>query len=785
MTYANSLRKAAATGTFSVIEDAVDAVIAARDPALWAHLIEGCHFDPNALVSYGPPCGEIVPGKAFMALRSRDQRWLDHALRVLLARAPDAYTDAVALRDSVTSLSVRTPEATPGLPIDLSPLESFTKLERLLVRCVKNLVHPESCAKIPSLTHLQLVDTPLVDLSPIAGAPRLERLELDWLDGLPDLRALSAMREVRLGVLGTLSSLDGLASAPLTSLVIEHIEHPDAITDLAALGGLTSLRRLTLGGLSSLRDASALATLTNLEELGLSGASSLTDIAPLASLARLRALDLRGTAALTDPTGLGALASLRALLLHGSGITLKSLPAARREAATASKDATLAERLREDDLQRARAARPAALDPTTHPLWAKLSTLLFAKDHALIDQGVELMASLDDSALFDAVLSDVRWVSPAPRPGRRPELGGAHAALVPGRLTQLPHTHAALRDRALLGLLAAAPEGSLVAKALRDEPTAVDMDGVVDYAPALPLDLRPLAALPHLEHLNLSRAPSAQGLASLTSLRSLRATEVTLPALGAHPHLERLELDGVGATDLSSLPALPALTSLSLARFNAELPLITGFSRLETVSVSAPQGATALAFSELPALREVTLGYVYNVKSVTLRDCPALERLAVQNMGALRLTLEALPSLRRLELSAMVVGIGLDVEGLESLRALESLVISGPSFDVKGALDRIRAPLGALAIHHWIPADLHAVARLTTLRSLSLSECGLFSVHPLAGCTQLESLDLRGNRGLTDPRPLEAMPALRELKIGRSGIRRAKLSPRLQAVVKD
>ncbi len=90
-----------------------------------------------------------------------------------------------------------------------------------------------------------------------------------------------------------------------------------------------------------------------------------------------------------------------------------------------------------------------------HALLPRLKKLLLARDAALIDQGVELVRSLGDAALFDTLLNGVGWAAtPSPDASEDRSFG---ALTMRGSYFEDTAPATPLRVRAVLALAAAAP----------------------------------------------------------------------------------------------------------------------------------------------------------------------------------------------------------------------------------------------------------------------------------------------------------------------------------------
>lgn len=152
-----------------------------------------------------------------------------------------------------------------------------------------------------------------------------------------------------------------------------------------------------------------------------------------------------------------------------------------------------------------------------HALWPRLKKLLLARDAALIDQGVELVRSLGDAALFDTLLNGVGWAA-TPSPDASEERSF-------GALT----THGSLFEDA-------APALSPLSRVCL---WSLDLD-----------DAKRIANLPAVTSLTMANSISFRDPSALASMTTLRDVDLAYC---------------MQLTDVSALAALP-LTRLRLHR---------------------------------------------------------------------------------------------------------------------------------------------------------------------------------------------------------------------------
>ena len=190
---------------------------------------------------------------------------------------------------------------------DLSPLSSLTELVYLQVSVTgRNYGDISDLSPLSGLTKLRDLNMRVgrvSDLSPLSGMTEMTSLYLYGqlaVTTLEPLRDLTNLVELTLQCGGNeltmdLDNLDGLQN--MTKLQRLSLDGLTRIKDLLPLSGLTHLTYLYLSDLSSLSDLSPLSSLTGLQELYMSSASqsymgSVTDLSPLGALTQLRVLNL-------------------------------------------------------------------------------------------------------------------------------------------------------------------------------------------------------------------------------------------------------------------------------------------------------------------------------------------------------------------------------------------------------------------------------------------------------------------------------------------------------------
>lgn len=167
------------------------------------------------------------------------------------------------------------------------------------------------------------------------------------------------------------------------------------------------------------------------------------------------------------------------------------------------------------------------------------------------------------------------------------------------------------------------------------------------------------------------------------------------------------------------------------------------------------------------AMADYVVGFVD--EPVTIAD-PAMDALLRQTMGwveSVQLTTSMLAQVTSLTLTPEVS----DLSQLPLLVNLTALDASGlgrsADWTVLASLtklEELRLPPATID-----SASLEAIGTLTALRVLSLADCGLTTLAPLAGLTALEELEL-SNSSIGDCAPLTGMTALRILRLGGNAV---------------
>ena len=146
-------------------------------------------------------------------------------------------------------------------------------------------------AKESGATKLNLRDTPMTDLTPLAELTKLDEVRLTN-NQITDITPLVRSTKLKMLWLGDNHIVDVTSLAGLTNLEKLYLAE-NKISDLSPLAGLTNLTHLFLAE-NKISDLSPLAGFTKLTHLFLSDNNEITDFTPVAGLTNLTRLHLYG-----------------------------------------------------------------------------------------------------------------------------------------------------------------------------------------------------------------------------------------------------------------------------------------------------------------------------------------------------------------------------------------------------------------------------------------------------------------------------------------------------------
>jgi len=408
---------------WATVKQGMELLVALNDPLLWEVLATGTQVTPDKTSDIIAIGGEI-----------QDKVKAEHrdnvALYAMRYAGKLAYTQRLSLRwcktlsdlGPLAGLSALTSLSIPdGAQVsDLTPLATLTGLTSLTLCGFPELEDLRPLAGLTALSSLTLNSCPkLSDLSPLAGLAALTRLDLSYCPQLSDITALTALTAMtRLSVFsGSLTDITPLAGmtaltrlelrcrkltditplAGMTALTSLNLQRGEHLTDLAPLAGMKALESLNLSSCERLTDLAPLAGLTSLTTLDLHGSVQISDLAPLRGMKALTSLNLGYCAKLTDVTPLAGLTALHYLYLGNCG-NIHDLTPLLGLTGLNTRDLT-------DAIRALQEARRLAALPLDRKQLAAVRKLYGAHDLPTVMQGMELLISLEDPALWGTLAS--------------------------------------------------------------------------------------------------------------------------------------------------------------------------------------------------------------------------------------------------------------------------------------------------------------------------------------------------------------------------------------------
>ncbi len=556
-----------------------------------------------------------------------------------------------------------------GVP-DLLSLAAGGKLRCLELSGCRDLVNLDDLAGCTTLQTIKLDGcTSLTQVDGLSACVRLARIDLSGCSALVHLDGLarcSALQEVALAGCSSLAQVRGLRAA--TQLVSLSFLGCSRLTSLDGLERLVNLQNVDCEGAPSV-DLSALASLQRLTWFRLVPAGT-TDLSPLAGLPHLSTLHLGELQKGIDLTPVGEMTRLTTLSVRGvqRGVSLaplaqleglEKLHLERLEGVAAKYHGQFSGSALAELLAHLSSRTRRSVGDTRRGL-AGIRKLLAAGELA---QAVSLAAGLGDPEVWTTLSTGL-------------EIDALGAIRVPAGCEIHTRVPSALRACAALCVLAEVGRLADVEKLIVHGCTDAALPALrsalrlrsLELSGADLTDLSALAAIPQLETLAISgcvRLSDLGPLVELSNLTSLtidageasRRALVDLRPLAELTALTHLQLPRAGVRDLWPLAGLVRLSRLDL-RDNplSDLGPLAGLRALEVVDLGTCSGlADVSVLAKLPALAQLNLAGT-GVRSVAcLAEVSTLARLDLTDCAQLprifRVVMERsdLPVLRLLE----------------------------------------------------------------------------------------------------------------------------------------
>ncbi|MGN0852099.1 MAG: leucine-rich repeat domain-containing protein [Kiritimatiellia bacterium] len=206
--------------------------------------------------------------------------------------------------------------------LDLTPIAGLPKVVKLEIRYCQ-VADLAPVATLPALKELDAYGAELVSFAPLAAAPRLETVGFYAAKLSPEgYESLGTLKQVRNfhGGLTKMTSLAWCRNVPQAEELKIFAEKIPDLTPIAALPNLRYFRGWNMKGdnlSTDLGDLSFLANAANLEKLELPG-SRYSSTAVLANLPKVRTLDLSGSKLPLDLSFVRHMPSLTSLNISGT-----------------------------------------------------------------------------------------------------------------------------------------------------------------------------------------------------------------------------------------------------------------------------------------------------------------------------------------------------------------------------------------------------------------------------------------------------------------------------------
>jgi len=272
-------------------------------------------------------------------------------------------------------------------------------------------------------------------------------------------------------------------------------------------------------------------------------------------------------------------------------------------------------------------------------------------------------------------------------------------------------------------------------------------------------------AVKDIEELTLGGKTFKSDATSL-DLSNLGITDIS--ELSKCTELETLNLSGNSVKTLTALLELPKLRYLDLSDNNvSDIRPLMNLNALEYLNLDDNSVTSIAALAELGSLKELVLSENALKSFSSLESLTSLKKLNICDTGLTDSDLQYLYGLGKLEELAINDNDGLTKSEVDKLKEkLPGCMISHS--ELKNFIDlggkKIDADSETVSAPGLSISDISAVAGLTAVKNLDLSNNKISDISVLSGLSTLEVLDLENNR-IKDIEPLLGLTGLKELYI--------------------
>jgi Leucine-rich repeat (LRR) protein len=632
-----------------------------------------------------------------------------------------------------------------GVEVDLSACSSLEDITALKGASKIDWFEMTGCSSIKTTEGLEKIEIDYLSCSglDISLLQKLNNLDVKTLSLSEEMTSFEGLKKwesvTTLYFSSNLKTLIGINAFPNIKFLYlgsEHSNSNDRLENLTGVEELKHLEKLDLTGCATVKDVNSLSELPNLAELRMDGCINVNP------LPRPKVMENREK-----------VEKYQLRLLKALG---KDIPVTAKKKSTESK------------------SDKSSVDKKT---FSKIKKLLTARDINLIDQGVELVRSLEDHSLYQKLLeggieyktSKTRYMYDSEE-----EVDGF---LIPNPTFTGTGPAQPYLDYAMRSLLNNAPNDFV--QEIRNEVKELRIEAFAD-----------ISNFTNLEELYLSRSWNSPegGKRTISSLKELSVFE-KLTLLHIYEYDYFIQNDD---QDLKGLTNLKQLRNLHLSGEEISLKKLVGIENCTKLQHLIINGCTHLIDVEglngCQELESIELSYATNLKNLDgLQGCNSLMKINISASESLK-NLDGLKGLTALETINISDSESLEnLDGLRGLKELSNVYLSNlNSLKNVDGLEGCSA-LEALSIESDSLENIDGLQNLKALNSINLNAVKLKNVDGLAGCENLEDCNinsdvlenLNGLKGLNKIKELEIPSSSKLINLdglaGMDGLRRINL----------
>ena len=616
----------------------------------------------------------------------------------------------------------------------------------------------------------------IVGCNSIRKTEGLEKIEIDNLScSVSDISLLQSLNILDVKTLSLremkMTSFEGLKEWPSVKALTISSANLQNLLGIDAFINTTYLElNLTSNGFE---DISNIKSLTKLKNLNLSECSSIKILTGIENLKNLEELVLFDSNNLQDVNALSELPSLAKLNMDGCP-NVQPLP---RPKVMESREKVekyqirLLKALGKDVSVFANKETGVSKPSVDKKMLSKIKKLLNARDIGVINQGIELVFSLEDQSLYQELLQGVEYKIFKSTDWHGEEI--KEGRLVPNPSFTGTGPAQPYLDYAMRGLINNAPND--FAQEIRKEVSELNINvfGNISNFSNLEklsltksrdaddggndLTLKEFSGFKKLAHLSIygysiNGDQDMEGLSNLSMLKnlSLSGDEISLKTLVGIENctkLQNLSINGCnnlidveglsGCKELENIELTMQLYSSNKAKLT-NLDGLQGCNALININISAPSLKNVDGLKGLKALKTINISEAESLKNVDgLKGLKALKTINIDQAESLE-NLDGLNGCNSLEEISITGGPIENVDGLTGLKKLRAVNITNlnslknvDGFVGCSALESIRIDSNSLE-------NIDGLKNLKALNSAEINIVNLRNVDGFSGCENLE-----------------------------------------------